>query len=67
MMRVIETVNGREILSSKPAKSAHVQIVLARWGANYVTWERNVNTDEFYWGHYFGDYDVALADYDIRS
>ena len=32
----------------------------------YATWKCNANQSYYYWGHYFGDKDRALADFNKR-
>lgn len=39
---------------------------VTRLGAQYVTWESIINENgeiDYYWGHYFDNYDDALHDY----
>lgn len=41
-------------------KECRIDLVLAKYGSQWVVWRNNVTTGEYYWGHYYSEYRDAL-------
>ena len=63
--------NGAVVLKVKRAEQWDNWILLAKWmmgdRIEYVTWWCNSNSLNTWWGHYSGDYDAAVKDYNQRK
>jgi hypothetical protein len=59
----------REVLKKKkfPHKLDHyLHLVLAKYNGEFVTWEFNSDTGEYFYGHYFDALAKAEVDFDKR-
>jgi len=62
---------GREIIHRKKYRKSegykHLEVVLAEWRGEFVTWVFNKTDNGYHHGHYFQEYTDALLDFDSRG
>lgn len=59
--------DGRKIIAVKPREKHPGYIILALFDGQYVTWCWDGESNQGYWGHYFEDFNEAVADFNERK
>ena len=57
--------DGRKIIAVKAREDGY--IILALFDRQYVTWRWDGESNQGYWGHYFEDFNEAVADFNERK
>lgn len=60
--------DGRKIIAVKATTEEQLgYIILALFDGQYVTWCWDGESNQGYWGHYFEDFNEAVADFNERK